>query len=80
MTGPEVVRYLRTTATMMYPHGRLVAVVSGITYVLASDGWIRLGAVRPPSGEPLTRQEADDWCQRHGWDACLLDTVPRAGR
>jgi hypothetical protein len=76
VTGTEVVRYLRTTSTMAYPHGRLVAIRSGVSYVLAPDGWIRLGPVRCPYGAPLTRQEADDWCERHGWEARLLDEVP----
>jgi hypothetical protein len=76
VTGTGVVRYLRTAATMAYPHGRLVAARSDVGYVLAPDGWIRLGAIPRSHGAPLTRQEAQDWCERHGWDARLLDALP----
>ena len=76
MTRAKEVRYLRTTATMAYPHGRLLSVRSGVTYALAPDGWMRLGRVVPAAAVPLTRQEADEWCQSHGWDRAMLDAVP----
>lgn len=76
MTRPEPVRFLRTEATMAFPDGRLLAAREGQLYVLAPDGWTRLGGQRPSSPAPLTREEAEDWCEREGWDLHLLDQVP----
>lgn len=77
MTRPEPVRFMRTEATMAYPEGRLVALRDALLYVLAPDGWSKLGTVIPPNAGPLTREEAEDWCERQGWDLELLDAVPR---
>ncbi|OLF17741.1 hypothetical protein BU204_09595 [Actinophytocola xanthii] len=80
MTRPEPVRYLRTEPTMAYPDGRLLAVRDGQLHVLAPDGWIRLrSTTRPPGTTPLTREEAEDWCDQTGWDLALLDTLPPTG-
>jgi hypothetical protein len=77
MTRSEPVRFMRTEATMAYPEGRLLAVVETVLYVLAPDGWSHLSAATPPHADPLTREDAEDWCERQGWDLELLDTVPR---
>lgn len=77
MTRPEPVRFMRTEATMAYPEGRLLAVGDTVLYVLAADGWSKLAADIPPNAEPLAREEAEDWCERQGWDLELLDAVPR---
>lgn len=77
MTRPEPVRFIRTEATMAYPEGRLLAVWDREVLVLAPDGWSRLPADVPPDAEPLTREDAEDWCERQGWDLELLDAVPR---
>ena len=76
MTHPDPVRFLRTEPTMAFSEGRLLAIRDGQLHVLAPDGWTRLGGPRPAGAEPLTRQEAEDWCEREGWDLHLLDQVP----
>jgi hypothetical protein len=76
MTRPEPVRFLRTEPTMAYPDGRLLALRDEQLYVLAPDGWIRLRAGRPAGTTPMTREEAEDWCDHTGWDPTLLDTAP----
>jgi hypothetical protein len=68
---------MRTEVTMAYPEGRLLAVRDALLYVLAPDGWSKLGTATPASAQPLTREEAEDWCERQGWDLELLDAVPR---
>lgn len=80
MTRPEPVRFMRTEATMAYPDGRLLALRDGLLYVLAPDGWSRLGPAVPEDAEPLVREDAEDWCEHQGWDLELLDAVPRAGQ
>lgn len=77
MTRPEPVRFLRTEATMAYQEGRLLALRDGWFYVLAPDGWTRVDSGRPPGAVLLTREDAEDWCERQGWDLDLLDQVPR---
>jgi hypothetical protein len=79
MTRPETVRFLRTESTMAYPEGRLLALRAGAMHVLAPDGWTRLRANRPPGTAWLSREEAEDWCEREGWDLGLLDRVPSGG-
>jgi hypothetical protein len=66
---------MRTEATMAYPEGRLLAARSGAVHVLAPDGWSKLGGV-PAGAAPLAREEAEDWCERQGWELDLLDAVP----
>jgi hypothetical protein len=78
MTQREAVRFLRTEATMAYPDGRLLALREGAMHVLAPDGWTRLRSNRPLGTTWLTREEAEDWCEREGWDLHLLDAVPAA--
>ena len=68
---------MRTEATMAYPEGRLVAVRDALLYVLAPDGWSSWARPPHPTPDPLTREEAEDWCERQGWDLELLDAVPR---
>lgn len=68
---------MRTEATMAYPEGRLIAVRDAVPHVLGPNGWSRLGEAVPPSAEPLTREEAEDWCEQQGWDLELLNSVPR---
>lgn len=68
MTRPESVRYLRTEPTMAFPDGRLLARKQHQLYLLAPDGWTRLGDDRPIDAKPLTRPEAEDWCEREGID------------
>jgi len=80
MTRPEPVRFLRTESTMAFTDGRLLALREGQLYVLAPDGWARLRAQRPPGTSWLSREEAEDWCEREGWDLHLLDTVPPGPR
>jgi hypothetical protein len=81
MTRPDPVRFLRTEPTMAFPEGRLLAVAdptgSPAPFVLAPDGWSPLSAPVPANAEPLTREDAEDWCERQGWDLELLDSVPR---
>lgn len=72
-------RFLRTDPSMAYPDGRLLALRDGVAHLLAPDGWDRLG-VRPGGTTWLTREEAEDWCEREGWDLDLLDAVPPADR
>ena len=69
-------RFLRTEQTMAFPHGRLIASRDGVNYVLAPDGWDHLGRQRPKHAEVVSREEAEDWCEREGWDLHLLDEVP----
>ncbi|MEJ2853846.1 MULTISPECIES: hypothetical protein [unclassified Saccharothrix] len=69
------VRYLRTEPTMAFPRGRLLAVRGGRLYVLAPDGWDVIGG-RAERARPVSRLEAEDWCEHEGWDLNLLDTVP----
>jgi hypothetical protein len=76
MNRPEPVRFLRTEPTMAFPAGRLLAHREGQLYVLAPDGWTRLGTSRPAGTTPIPRQEAEDWCEHEGWDLHLLDNVP----
>ncbi len=78
MTRPEPVRFLRTEPTMAYPDGRLLALRDARLHVLAPDGWTKLGRGRPAGAAWLTREEAEDWLEREGWDIALLDTVPPA--
>lgn len=80
MTRPEPVRFLRTESTMAFPEGRLLALREGQLYVLAPDGWTRLRASRPAGTNWLSREEAEDWCEREGWDLHLLDAVPAGDR
>lgn len=80
MTRPEPVRFLRTESTMAFPEGRLLALRAGQLYVLAPDGWTRLRGNRPSGTSWLPREEAEDWCEREGWDLHLLDTVPAGPR
>jgi hypothetical protein len=68
---------MRTEATMAYPEGRLVAQRDGLLHVLAPDGWSKLGTAPVPNAEALSREGAEDWCERQGWDLELLDAVPR---
>ena len=68
---------MRTEATMAYSEGRLLAVTDEGLYVLAPDGWSHLSATAPAHAERLTREDAEDWCERQGWDLELLDSVPR---
>lgn len=77
MTRPQPVRFLRTEPTMAYPEGRLLAVAEGQGYVLAADGWTKLGHRLPAGAVPLTREEAEDWCERQGWDLHFLERTPR---
>jgi hypothetical protein len=77
MTRPEPVRFLRTEPTMAFPDGRLLAYRDGRLHLLAPDGWTLLSAQRPARSADLSRQEAEDWCEREGWDLHLLDRVPR---
>lgn len=70
---------MRTQVTMAYPEGRLLAARNGAVHVLAPDGWSKLGASPPPNAEPLSREDAEDWCERQGWELDLLDRVPSAG-
>jgi hypothetical protein len=76
MTRPEPVRFLRTEPTMAFPDGRLLALRDGQLHVLAPDGWTHLGGRRPAGPTALSREEAEDWCEREGWDLHLLDAVP----
>ncbi|WP_436493521.1 hypothetical protein [Actinokineospora sp. HUAS TT18] len=76
MTRPEPVRFLRTEASMAFPEGRLLALRDGAVHVLAADGWTRLGRERPSTAVWLSREAAEDWCEREGWDLNLLDHVP----
>lgn len=80
MTRPEAVRFLRTEATMAFPDGRLLALREGHLHVLAPDGWTRLRSTRPPGTSWLTREEAEDWCEREGWPLHLLNEVPTINR
>lgn len=61
---------------MAYPEGRLLALRDGVVYVLAPDGWSKLGPDTPRGAGPLAREDAEDWCERQGWDLELLDAVP----
>lgn len=61
---------------MAFPEGRLLALRDGRVHVLAADGWTTLGRDVPPAATWLTREEAEDWCEREGWDLNLLDQVP----
>ncbi|MCS7478950.1 hypothetical protein ACFFQW_36460 [Umezawaea endophytica] len=75
MTSVDEVRYLRTEASMAFPHGRLLALRGGSLHVLAPDGWDRVA--RTASGaRSISRVEAEDWCESEGWDLDLLDEVP----
>ncbi|CCH27876.1 hypothetical protein ABZ816_06595 [Actinosynnema sp. NPDC047251] len=69
------VSYLRTAPTMAFPHGRLLAVRGGRLNVLAPDGWDAVDG-RVEHALPLTRKEAEDWCEREGRPLTLLDEVP----
>ncbi|MBB4912539.1 hypothetical protein [Actinophytocola algeriensis] len=80
MTRPEEVRFLRTQSTMAYSEGRLLALREGALHVLAPDGWTRLRTERPRGTTWLTREQAEDWCEREGWPLQLLNQVPHAGR
>ena len=64
---------------MAYPEGRLVALRSGRFHVLAPDGWTDLGRGRPAGSDWLSREEAEDWCERQGWDLELLNAIPTPG-
>jgi hypothetical protein len=66
-----------TEAVMAYPEGRLLAVRDSELYVLAAHGWSRIPADVPRNAMPLTREEAEDRCERQGWDLELLAAVPR---
>jgi len=78
VTRPEPVRFLRTERTMAFPEGRLLALRDGQLHMLAADGWTKLGRGRPSGARWLNRAEAEDWCEREGWDLHLLDAVPTA--
>jgi hypothetical protein len=80
MTRPEPVRYLRTAHSMAFPEGRLLALREGLLYLLAPDGWTKLGHGRPASARWIDRAEAEDWCESEGWDLGLLDQVPALTR
>lgn len=80
MTRPEEVRFLRTQSTMAFPEGRLLALREGSLHVLAPDGWTRLRTERPRGSSWVTREAAEDWCERQGWPLSLLNEVPRADR
>lgn len=69
-------RFLRTEQTMAFPHGRLIASRDGVNFVLAPDGWDRLAGERPRRAVLVSREDAEDWCEREGWDLHLLDEVP----
>lgn len=68
---------MRTEATMAYPEGRLLAARDGVVHVLALDGWSKLGSGIPRGADPLSREDAEDWCEQQGWELDLLDRVPR---
>lgn len=72
----DPVRYLRTEPTMAFPAGRLLAARGTHLYVLAPDGWTAIGTTRPTGPSPITRQDAEDWCEHEGWNLHLLDAVP----
>lgn len=76
MRSVDTVRFLRTESTMAYPAGRLLALRDGGLHALAPDGWIALGRTLPAGAAPMTREEAEDWCEAAGWDLHLLDAVP----
>ncbi len=61
---------------MAFPDGRLLAAHRGEIHVLAPDGWVHLGRDKPAAATWLTREAAEDWCEREGWDLHLLDQVP----
>ncbi|MQA07307.1 MAG: hypothetical protein GEU98_01930 [Pseudonocardiaceae bacterium] len=61
---------------MAFPEGRLLALRDARLHVLAPDGWTRLGRERPRDSSWLSREEAEDWCERAGWNLHLLDSVP----
>ncbi|WP_246476860.1 hypothetical protein [Actinokineospora xionganensis] len=79
MTRPEAVRFLRTEPSMAFMEGRLLALREGVVYVLAPDGWARLGRERPSTAVWIEREAAEDWCEAEGWDLHLLDAVPVPG-
>lgn len=68
---------MRTEPTMAYPEGRLLAARDGTVHVLAPDGWSKLGDRTPQNAGPLSREDAEDWCEQQGWELDLLDAVPR---
>ncbi|GLY51968.1 hypothetical protein Lesp01_56240 [Lentzea sp. NBRC 102530] len=69
-------RFLRTEQTMAFPHGRLIASRDGVNFVLAPDGWDHLAGPRPRHAMLVSREDAEDWCEREGWNLDLLDEVP----
>ena len=69
-------RFLRTEQTMAFPHGRLIASRDGVNFVLAPDGWDHLAGPRPRHAVLVSREDAEDWCEREGWNLDLLDEVP----
>lgn len=69
-------RFLRTAATMAFPEGRLLAVRGGRCYLLAPDGWTALGSAAPAGASPLSRAEAEDWLDRHGYDRGHVERLP----
>ncbi|HEX6344012.1 hypothetical protein [Umezawaea sp.] len=75
MTSVDEVRYLRTEPSMAFPHGRLLALRGETLHVLAPDGWDRV-ARTAAGARSITREEAEDWCEREGWNPDLLDAVP----
>ncbi|MGH3863077.1 hypothetical protein [Actinokineospora sp.] len=79
MTRSEAVRFLRTEPSMAFTEGRLLALRDGVVYVLAPDGWARLGRERPSTAVWIDREAAEDLCELEGWDLHLLDTVPDSG-
>ena len=76
MTGVDEVRYLRTEASMAFPHGRLLALRGEALHVLAPDGWDRV-ARTAAGARSISRAEAEAWCASEGWKSELLDEVPR---
>lgn len=76
MADADAVRFLRTDATMAYPQGRLLVLRDGGLHAMAPDGWIALGRTIPAGAVPVTREEAEDWCEIAGWDLHLLDELP----
>jgi hypothetical protein len=77
MTRADTVRFLRTEPAMAFPHGRLLALRGGRLHVLAPDGWDLIGGRSADSAQPISHEEAEDWCEREGWDLHLLEAVPR---
>ncbi|MFB9904505.1 hypothetical protein [Allokutzneria oryzae] len=63
---------------MAFPSGRILAVLAGRVYLLASDGWDPLASPRPHSARPLKRADAEALCRQLGHPITVLDSVPEA--